>query len=93
MEYAWHDSIGDAQMKLKPIFLGNGDYSTLEVDRLHDVLDYAVSILSGLQQPGHPENKEQADQEEACYKEHEEKLRSSLKTLIAGFGYLPEELI
>lgn len=46
----------------KQIFLGNGDFSKAECERFHKRLDEALSILSGLQQPDHPESEEHARQ-------------------------------
>ncbi len=74
------------------LFLGGGVYSANDVARCHKRLAYAVMMLGGLQQPGHPETKEEAEQEDIYLFEGEQKIKAALKDIIAAFGYAPEDL-
>jgi hypothetical protein len=38
----------------RQIFLGNGDHSIRAIETLHELVDQAMAILSGLQQPDSP---------------------------------------
>lgn len=48
---------------MKRIFLGSPTASA-DVQKLHSLLDEALGLLSGVQQPGHPETAEAAARED-----------------------------
>jgi hypothetical protein len=67
----------------KMVFLGNGDASMAEVQRLHERLDEALSILSGLQQP--PMATEAPDPDEDDLRnEQEAELRDVVRDVAAA---------
>ena len=75
------------------LFLGNGIHSVNDASMAHKRLSYAIMMFGGLQQPGHPETKEQADQEEEYCLRAESQIKHALTDIIAAFGYKPEDLI
>jgi hypothetical protein len=74
------------------LFLGSGIHSVNDAAMAHKRLAYAIMMLGGLQQPGHPETKEQAEQEEAGNLMMASQIKHALRDVIAAFGYKPEEL-
>ncbi len=76
----------------KQLFLGSGIHSVNQANMAHKRLSYAIMMLGGLQQPGHPENAEQHEQERMYQQQAEYQIKNSLVDIIAAFGYKPEDL-
>lgn len=53
----------------KQIFLGAGMYSEMHIQELHELLDEALGIISGLQQPDYTPSAEVAYQNELLRRE------------------------
>lgn len=68
----------------KQVFLGNGRSSEEQVAELRERLDRGLMLLGLMQQPPHPENKEQAEVCEVAYKEGEADLETVVRDLVAA---------
>ncbi len=76
----------------KQLFLGSGIHSVNQANMAHKRLSYAIMMLGGLQQPGHPENAEQHEQESSYQLQAEAQIKNALVDIIAAFGLTPEDL-
>jgi hypothetical protein len=68
------------------IFCGNGNYSKQLCDKLKERLGEGISILSGSQQPGHPETAQQALEEEQWEKQCQADLTDVVRDIAAALG-------
>lgn len=66
-----------------PIFGGNEGVDEASA-RLHARLDYALSLLFGLQQPSHPESDLEAELDEADRAADEQRIREVAEDLLAA---------
>ena len=62
-------------------FAGAGDHSKKNMDLLHQLLDDALTELSGLQQPGHAESKEQQEADDKHTEKSKQKIEEILKDI------------
>ena len=68
------------------IFMGNGKHSLAEVYKLHRKVEKAITILGGLQQPGHPDSEERVQNEERVREQMERELRNTILDIAVGLG-------
>lgn len=68
------------------IFFGNYR-STSQSTLLKDRLDYALTLLGGLQQPGHPESEEEDLIEQESYRQGQEHVRTIALDILAALGF------
>ena len=73
------------------IFLGAGDSSKAQVEKLHKRLDDAVGILGGLQQPLMSTDKMDREVEEHEIRVLREELRDAVEDIVTAFG-IPESV-
>ena len=66
----------------KVIFCGSGEYSGQQIERLKSRLEGGIYLLSGLQQPGHPESEQAALENE----DGMEELRDIVRDIATALG-------
>jgi hypothetical protein len=71
------------------IFCGAGRTTELRIKLLHNKVDDALSILSGMQQPAHSESEETAKLEKELQEFAEGQLREKMLEILYDFGYAP----
>lgn len=76
----------------KTIFLGNGEHSLVEIQRVKDRLDEAINILGALQQPGHPDSEQAAREEEQSRAQATNELEDALIDIVRALCSSPKEL-
>lgn len=76
----------------KAIYLGNGEHSLAEVQKLKDRLEEAIHTLCGLQQPGHPDSEQAAKEEEEFTRQATNDLNDALIDIVRALGSSPEAL-
>lgn len=68
------------------IFFGNRD-CIAQADLLRKRLDFALTLIGGLQQPGHPESEEAARAERESYEQGCNHVRTIALDIIAAPGF------
>jgi len=72
----------------KTLFCGAGEHSKQQTDLLHRRLEEGIVILSGLQQPSHPENEQQELEDAAETTKALQELKDIVHDIGTAFGYL-----
>ena len=76
------ESQNDEMRKFKSIlFLGGGQHSLTEVERLKDRLEDGINILGGLQQPPHSESEKEAELDNIFRLKQEKELNSIVRDI------------
>jgi hypothetical protein len=68
------------------IFCGNGDYSVKQIERLKARLEEGTHLLSGLQQPGHPDSEQAAREEKQYYENGMNELADVVRDIATALG-------
>lgn len=81
------DPKGSKRLFTQTLFLGNGEHSKQQAQLLVKRLQYAISLLGILQQPGHPESEADALLESDLQTQCQDHLKTSTLDIIAALGW------
>lgn len=68
------------------IFCGNGGWSVQQIERLKARLEEGTHLLSGLQQPGHPDSEQAAREEKQYYENGMNELADVVRDIATALG-------